>query len=115
MSGTVFEGSGGGAWVMGNETFDHSRASMDRVMGDRLAGRPLGDAEQIGANEKAAIKTSSTGLKTFTGMAQTPYLNTIRCRARGGVMKKILSTLREEFQIYASVNASILAIGRYRK
>ena len=88
MSGTVFEGSGGGAWVMGNETFDHSRASMDRVMGDRLAGRPLGDAEQIGANEKAAIKIRSTGLKTFTAMAQTPYLNTIRCRARGGVMGK---------------------------
>ena len=70
MSGTVFEGSGGGAWVTGNVPFDQSLASMDGVMGDRLAGRPLGDAEPMGANDKAAMKISSTELKTFTAMAQ---------------------------------------------
>lgn len=61
MPGTVLEGSGG-AWVSGNESFEKSRALMDRVTGGRQGGRPWGDAKQRGTNEKAETHASSTRL-----------------------------------------------------
>ena len=71
LSGTVFEASGGGGWIIGNETFDKSRTFIGRITGCRLAGRPLWEAEPKGANKKAAMQISSTGLKLATAMAQT--------------------------------------------
>ena len=53
---------------MGNETFDQSRTLMDCVMGGRPTGRPLGIAEQMGANNKAAMQESSARLKLATAM-----------------------------------------------
>ena len=56
---------------MGNETFEYSRTLMGCIMEGRLPGRPLGEAEPKGANKKAAMLITSTGLKLATAIAQT--------------------------------------------
>ena len=69
--GTVVEGSSGGAWVIGNETLDPSRAPIGWATGCCLGSRSFGDAEQVGAHNKAAMQAKTTRLSLSIGEIYT--------------------------------------------